>query len=119
MVWPRAGITRSPREGADAMNINGIASLRNLLATMEKDFGLEELTPPQRDVLYAANLLSDAGDPITATNLTAHPLLRGMARSTFFRSLKHLIDNHYLLTPKGKESGRYQLGEIGNNGPTG
>ena len=91
------------------MKLNGIASLRALLADMEADLGLHELTEPQRDILYAASLLSTKNDGVTTTELHQHSLVRGMTRSTFFRSLKALSDSGYLVS-KAERSGYYVVG---------
>lgn len=90
------------------MNINGMAALRNLLANMETDMGLHELSGPQRDILYAASLLSSEGGLVTAGALHQHPLVCGMTRSSFFRSLKSLCDAGYL-TAMGGRSGSYEI----------
>ena len=91
------------------MKLNGIASLRALLSDMETDLGLHELTGPQRDILYAASLLSSGSGGVTTQALHKHSLVRGMTRSTFFRSLKSLSDSGYLVAKAGR-AGFYEIG---------
>lgn len=91
------------------MKLNGVAALRNLLADMEEDLGLLELPGPQRDILYAASLLSSEKVAVTTSELHQHSLVKGMTRSTFFRSLKALSENGYLVPKKGR-SGCYEIG---------
>lgn len=90
------------------MKLNGIASLRALLADMEADLGLHELTEPQRDILYAASLLASEDEGVTTNALHQHRLVRGMTRSTFFRSLKALSDSGYLVSKAGR-TGCYEV----------
>lgn len=91
------------------MKLNGIAALRALLADMEADLGLRELTEPQRDILYAATLLSAKSSGVTTSELHQHSLVKGMTRSTFFRSLKALSENGYLVASTAR-SGCYEIG---------
>lgn len=87
------------------MNIDGIASLRQLLADMERDIGIHELPGAQRDVLYAATLLANQKKPITVANLNQHPLISSMARATFFRCLKSLSEQGYLIAGSKRSDG--------------
>ena len=96
------------------MKLNGIAALRALLADMETDLGLQELPEPQRDILYAASLLASGGSSVKTSDLHRHRLVKGMTRSTFFRSLKTLAENGYLIPKKG-HSGCYEIG-VGHDG---
>ncbi len=91
------------------MKLNSVAAVRAQLAHMERDLGLCELSRSQRDVFHAASLLRAGDNPVTASRLQQHPLLRGMSRATFFRSLKHLTENGYLAGEGASEEG-YSLG---------
>jgi hypothetical protein len=91
------------------MKLNGIAALRALLADMEADFGLHELPEPQRDILYAASLLASEKRAVTTSELHQHSLVKGMTRSTFFRSLKALSESGYLVASSTR-SGFYEVG---------
>ena len=91
------------------MKLNGVAALRTLLADMEADLGLVDLPGPQRDILYAASLLSSERPAVTTSELHQHSLVKGMTRSTFFRSLKALSENGYLV-PKAGRTGCYEIG---------
>jgi hypothetical protein len=90
------------------MNINGMAALRNLLAEMEADLGLHELSGAQRDILYAASLMASKSEQVTSASLQQHPLLKNMTRSTLFRCLKALSDAGFLI-PKADQSGCYEV----------
>lgn len=86
-----------------------IAALRDMLHGMETDLGLESLSPTQRDVYYAASLLVNEGAQLTASTLQDHRLTKHLSRPTFFRSLKWLVSNGYLI--KDPKTTKYILAD--------
>lgn len=86
-----------------------LAALRHLLHDMEQELGLDQLSPTQRDILYAANLLAEDTGGFTTGQLRKHPITRGIAKPTFFRSLKVLLDNEFVAPEQGAPIGTYRL----------
>lgn len=84
-------------------DIGALAALRQLLQTMERDIGLEEMSPTQKDVYYAASLISEEQETFPLSDLMQHSLASNISRPTFFRCLKWLVSNGYL-NPEGRSS---------------
>lgn len=86
-----------------------LAALRNMLFQMERDVGLEVLSPPQRDVYYAACLVAEGDAPVNSDQVRHHPMIETMPRSTFFRILRELTEIGYLQSTGSERSGLYQV----------
>ena len=91
-----------------------LASLRSALHLMERDLGLDDLSGTQRDVYYAANLLSDECGEFTTSQLHEHALTKDISRPTFFRILKSLLQKRLIVQAGSKRSGLYIIGEDPN-----
>lgn len=90
--------------------MNGkLAALRNMLWQMEVEFGLEDLSQPQKDVYYAACLVADEDQLVHSDIVKRHPMLALMARPTFYRALKDLVDKGFLVTAGPRKDGRYLI----------
>ena len=69
---------------------NTLIELKKLLTSMEEDFGLNELSEVERNVLYAIkDLERERGTAKTGDGLS-HNLTSKMSRISVFRSLKAL-----------------------------
>ncbi len=66
------------------------------MLAMERSLGLEELSPVERDVYYAANEVAKDSGGVQTTRLLNHPLVAGVSRPTFFRAVKSLVKQGYL-----------------------
>jgi hypothetical protein len=88
---------------------NKIAALRNMLWQMEVEVGLEELSQPQKDVYYAACLAADANHLVYSDAVKRHPMLAPMARPTFYRALRELVDKGFLANTGRRKDGRYLI----------
>lgn len=86
-----------------------IAALRSMLWHMEVEVGLETLTQPQKDVYYAACLVADEDEIFQSDSVKRHPMLAPMARPTFYRALKDLVDKGFLAATSSRKDGRYQI----------
>ena len=86
-----------------------LARLRDLLWQMEVEVGLERLSPPQRDVYYAACLVADADKVLHSEQVRHHPMVEAMARPTFYRALKDLVQEGYLVAASESKNGRYKI----------
>ncbi len=86
-----------------------LALLRDLLWQMEVEVGLEKLSQPQRDVYYAACLVADEGKSLHSEQVRHHPMVQPMARPTFYRALKDLVAEGYLVAASEIKNGRYRI----------
>lgn len=92
------------------MTSNGkLARLRDLLWQMEVEVGLERLSQPQRDVYYAACLVADGEKTLHSEQVRQHPMVAPMARPTFYRALKDLVVEGYLVAATETKNGRYRI----------
>lgn len=89
--------------------IKRMAALRSLLVGMERDVGMNDLNSGQRDIYYAAQLVSDEHKDAHGDDMRNHPILSEMPRSTFFSLIKGLITNGYLNHKDGPRSGTYTI----------
>ena len=90
-------------------NIGKIAQLRQLLLGMERDLGVDSLGAVQKNIVYAATLLSQAAKSVETDEIRKHELLDGVSRSTFFRALKDVVEAGYLSHVEGKKRASYRL----------
>lgn len=97
-------------QGENSVTSNGkIARLRDLLWQMEVEVGLERLSQPQRDVYYAACLVADSEETLHSEQVRQHPMVAPMARPTFYRALKDLVLQGYLVAVNDTKNGRYKI----------
>lgn len=89
------------------MEISKLAELRKLLQSMERSLGLQDLSPVERDLYYAASELSKSQEQIRTIVLIEHSLLESVSRPTFFRALKSLVQKGYLSQCQASNRGRY------------
>lgn len=92
-------------------SVNQIAHLNEILLGMERDLKLNELGRIEKNILYAASLLSEACSTFESEQLRNHALLADISRSSFFRSLKAVVDAGYLNHLPGTQRSVYTLGE--------
>lgn len=93
------------------MSFQSVAALRALLAEMERDVGVYELSQHQKDILYAAQLLNESKGDISTKNLQEHSLTKDLSRATFFRNLSTLVELGYL-SHCGTNHQGYRLGKL-------
>ncbi|GAB5435608.1 helix-turn-helix domain-containing protein [Falsiruegeria mediterranea] len=90
-----------------------IAQLRDLLNTMERDLGIDKLSPNERDVLLAfyANAWCDGDDrPVCTTDVVReHPTVQRISQPTFHRTLKKLVEKGLVLQDRSLGAGLYAL----------
>lgn len=78
---------------------------------MERSLGLQDLSPVERDIYYAASELSKTGDDVRTVGLIEHTLLESVSRPTFFRALKSLVGKGYLSQCNSANRGRYVVND--------
>ncbi|WP_372572701.1 hypothetical protein [Ruegeria jejuensis] len=91
------------------MEISKLAELRKLLQSMERSLGLQDLSPVERDVYYAASEISKSDEEVRTVLLIEHSLLQTVSRPTFFRAVKSLVNKGYLSHGRASNRGRYQV----------
>lgn len=92
-------------------DIKKLALLKQLLFGLEKDLGIQRLGVVKQNILYAATLVSSDDTPIETDSIRKHELLTEVARSTFFKAIKELIDDGYLRHVEGTQRSYYVLAE--------
>ena len=92
------------------VNIKSVAQLRALLFDMEKSLGLVDLSPNERDVLYAINEVS-SGSPKKARSeaIRNHPLAAAIPQATYHRALKSLVERGLVAHAPDTRAGHYVL----------
>ena len=90
------------------VNIKSVSQLRALLLEMETTLGLVELSPNERDVLYAINEVS-AGVLRAARSdaIRAHPLAAAIPQATYHRALKSLVQRGLVQHAPDTKAGAY------------
>ncbi len=91
------------------LNDNKLALLRGLLWQMEVEVGLVSLSQPQRDVYYAACLVADEEKIVLSEQVRQHPMIRVMARPTFYRALRELVIEGHLAAATESKDGLYKV----------
>ena len=96
------------------LNIKSVSQLRALLFDMEKSLGLVELSPTERDVLYAINEVS-TGTPKAARSeaIRNHPLAAAIPQATYHRALKSLVQRGLIAHAPETRAGHYVMTERG------
>ena len=96
----------------DGSKITTVARLRELLATMERDLGLETLSANELNVLYVVRLLCDdsASSVAEAADMRDHAITRHMSQPTLSRTVRSLIEKGYLEKAPNYKAKRYRLG---------
>lgn len=92
-------------------DIKKLAQLKQLLFGLEKDLGIHDLSAVKQNILYAATLVSSSDKPIETDSIRNHELLTEVARSTFFRAIKELVDAGYIRHIEGAQRSSYVLTE--------
>ncbi len=102
---PRQATLR--RTGSNMTEISKLTELRKLMQSMERTLGLEQLSPVERDIYYAAEELSKADQEVRTFGLIEHTLVQSVSRPTFFRALKSLVQKGYMSQSGSANRGRY------------
>lgn len=79
-----------------------LAQLRELLARMEGELGLDGLSRFERDILYAIRALSGDGQAVASSDLRRHGLIESMSQPTYHRALRELVTRGYIANTDGR-----------------
>lgn len=91
--------------------LDTLISMRKLVANMEDDLGVRDLSEAQKQIVIAAMELAQRSHEISSSDLQNHSLLAEMPRPTFFKSIKTLEKLGYLNRPSGTKRGVFILGK--------
>lgn len=83
--------------------LTGIAKLRATLLVLEETAQLDDLSEQEIILLSAAASLAANAQSFSSRHLEDHELISGMPVSTFFRTLRQLVEKGYL-----KKSGHHR-----------
>jgi len=94
-------------------SLRPIAKLRVLLAEVEDEFGLDNLSLNERDVLYAF-LSEGAGsnDSVGTNEVRDNSILRDMSDPTLYRNILSLMERGILSLAPGRRRGAYVIRDL-------
>ncbi|MFO8124912.1 hypothetical protein [Yoonia sp.] len=92
-------------------SIAQVAHFKEILFGMERDLGLDDLGRIEKNILYAATILSETADKFESEQIRTHALLSGVSRSSYFRALKEVVDAGYLNHQPGTQRSVYTLSD--------
>lgn len=99
----------------DRVKMTTVARLRELIATLERDLGLQSLSANELNVLYVVRLLSDEVSNLDAeaADIRDHTITASMSQPTLNRTIRSLIEKGYLEPAPNYKTKRYRLGPKG------
>ncbi len=83
--------------------------VRLLLHDMEQEFGLSDLSPIERDVLYVIESLAIQSGDIATHLILSHELLRNASRPTIYRAFNVLIEKNHIQRSSTADRGVFRL----------
>lgn len=94
------------------MGLKTLAQLLEMVAGLQRDLGLEDTLPLERDILAVIGALKEEGhDHVRTEMLVKHRLLAGVPKASFHRALRALLDRGLVEHAEGFRSGRYKLSD--------
>ena len=92
------------------VTLRPIARLRMLLAEIEGELGLGNLSTNERDVLYAAvSEISCPDGSVSTSDIRGNSILRDMSDPTMYRTILSLIEKGVLSLAPGRRRGAYVI----------
>ena len=93
-----------------SLTLSALFELRSMLHAMEKDLGLQDLSPIERDVLLAAHAAArKSGKTVTSDQIRKESLAADIAQATFHRALKALLQRGLLSKADGFKARHYMV----------
>lgn len=86
-----------------------LSNLYGLLASMEAQLGLVDLTEDEKKILYALTELSPEGSDVASNSVKAHEYCSDISSPTFYRALKRLTERDFIAVAEGRKAGLYHL----------
>ncbi|MCC5956212.1 MAG: hypothetical protein JJU07_08920 [Natronohydrobacter sp.] len=94
------------------MSLKTLAQLLEMVAGLQRDLGLEDALPLERDILAVFGALSREGySDVRTEALMEHPLLADVPKASFHRALRALLERGHILHADGYKTGRYRLAQ--------
>ena len=79
-----------------------------MLRAMEEDFGLQDLSQAEMDVLLAAHATrKQTGPQVTSEQIRQQPLVAHIAQATFHRALRALVAKGLIAKAQGFKARHY------------
>lgn len=95
------------------MTYKSLAMLLEMVAGMQRDLGLADSLPIERDIVALIGMYMQDGHQYVKTEmLINHPLIKNTPKATFHRALRSLISRGIICYADGYKAGRYVLTDI-------
>lgn len=92
------------------MTFRTLSQLLEMVAGLEKDLGLADMLPLERDVMTViGSIFESERREVKTEEIIAHPLLADVPRSSLHRALRTLQDRGAISHPPGCKAGRYVI----------
>ena len=88
-----------------------VAALQAMLLGMERELGLDDLSAAQKKILYATQLIQEEKTRAPLSEMITHPLLSDLSRATFYRALKALVKDGYLMSFSAGSASHYKIAD--------
>ena len=93
----------------ELQNLKKLAQLKAVILSMEKDFGLADMSEHERLILNAMSEFSEGEDGlVTSRKLRGSVYCRDLSAPTYHRALKSLLDQKILQPAEGRKTGLYR-----------
>ncbi len=90
--------------------ISAFGRLMAMIAEMEKDLGLVDLSEPERRILGAIGALVSQGQEIVSSrSIKTETACEALTDPTYYRGLKSLVEKGYIRVIEGRKTGLYTL----------
>ena len=92
------------------MSFKTLCQLREMICGLEKDMGLSEMLPLERDVIVVIGTIGETEErEVKTEEIIAHPLMAGVPRSSMHRALRNLQNRGVIRHPTGRKTGLYVI----------
>ncbi|SFQ77689.1 MarR family transcriptional regulator [Donghicola eburneus] len=92
--------------------VKQLAAMRQLLFSLERELGLDDMNQHEKDIFYAFHTLAaqQSGEKfISSESVRTYETVRKMKHATYHRAMKRLLDNGVIEHAPQRKSGLYQL----------
>ena len=92
------------------MSLKTLALLLEMVAGIQRDLGLDDVLPLERDILAViGKLIEDGHDHVRTEMLMSHPLLADVPKASLHRALRSLVSHGLIRHADGYKTGRFVL----------
>lgn len=93
----------------DLSGLKKLAQLKSLTTDIERSIGLYDMGETERSILAAAADCADDNNIVRTSEIMEHKCVAHISRPTFFRVIKKLVNDDFLLHAPEEKVGYYQL----------